>query len=96
MNTRLQVEHPITEMITGFDLVREQIRVAAGEALGYAQDTIKFRGPAMECRVNAENPDTFVPSPGRINSFHGPPAASACASTARCSTAIRSRRTMTA
>ena len=72
MNTRLQVEHPVTEMITGIDLVRDQIRVAAGEPLGYAQADISFRGNAIECRVNAENPRTFAPAPGRITDFHTP------------------------
>jgi acetyl-CoA carboxylase biotin carboxylase subunit len=72
MNTRLQVEHPVTEMITGIDLVRDQIRVAAGAPLGYAQEDIAFVGNAIECRVNAENPRTFAPSPGRITDFHTP------------------------
>ena len=72
MNTRLQVEHPITEMITGVDLVREQIRVAAGLPLSFTQKDVKFDGWAIECRVNAENPDTFVPSPGKITRFHAP------------------------
>ncbi len=72
MNTRLQVEHPVTEMITGVDLVREQIRVAAGQALGYAQADIRFHGHAIECRVNAEDPETFVPTPGRVDVFHAP------------------------
>ncbi len=72
MNTRLQVEHPITEMITGIDLVREQIRVAAGAPLGYAQSDVRLQGHAIECRVNAENPETFVPSPGRITNYHAP------------------------
>ncbi len=72
MNTRLQVEHPITEMITGVDLVREQIRVAAGLPLSFKQEDIRFDGWAIECRVNAENPDTFVPSPGKITRFHAP------------------------
>ncbi|MEM8589503.1 MAG: acetyl-CoA carboxylase biotin carboxylase subunit [Pseudomonadota bacterium] len=72
MNTRLQVEHPITEMITGIDLVREQIRVAAGAPLGYEQSDIEFNGHSIECRVNAEDPETFAPSPGRIRSFHAP------------------------
>jgi acetyl-CoA carboxylase biotin carboxylase subunit len=72
MNTRLQVEHPVTEMITGIDLVRDQIRIAAGAPLGYVQADIGFRGNAIECRVNAENPWTFVPAPGRITDFHTP------------------------
>ena len=72
MNTRLQVEHTITEMITGIDLVREQIRVATGAPLGYGQDDIRFQGFAIECRVNAENPETFVPSPGTITGYHAP------------------------
>jgi len=72
MNTRLQVEHPVTEMITGIDLVRDQIRVAAGAPLGYTQADIAFVGNAIECRVNAENPRSFAPSPGRITDFHTP------------------------
>ncbi len=72
MNTRLQVEHPVTEMITGIDLVREQIRVAAGEELGYTQDDIKFSGHSFECRINAEHPRTFAPSPGTVREFHAP------------------------
>jgi acetyl-CoA carboxylase biotin carboxylase subunit len=72
MNTRLQVEHPVTEMVTGVDLVREQIRIAAGEPLGYAQADIKFYGHAIECRVNAEDPETFMPTPGRVQAFHAP------------------------
>lgn len=70
MNTRLQVEHPVTEMITRLDLVREQIRVARGEELGYTQDDIRFHGHSMECRINAEDPVTFTPSPGKIKDFH--------------------------
>ena len=72
MNTRLQVEHPVSEMITGIDLVREQIRVATGAPLGFRQDDITFTGHAIECRVNAENPETFAPSPGRITDYHAP------------------------
>ena len=72
MNTRLQVEHPISEMISGIDLVREQIRVAAGTPLGYNQSDIRFNGHSIECRVNAEDPETFAPSPGRIGSYHAP------------------------
>ncbi|MCC0052988.1 MAG: acetyl-CoA carboxylase biotin carboxylase subunit [Rhodobiaceae bacterium] len=72
MNTRLQVEHPVTEMITGIDLVHEQIRVASGAPLSFTQEDITFLGHAIECRVNAENPVTFAPSPGRINYYHPP------------------------
>ena len=72
MNTRLQVEHPVTEMITGLDLVQEQIRVANGGTLQYAQSDIAFSGHAIECRINAENAKTFVPSPGRVDAVHFP------------------------
>ena len=72
MNTRLQVEHPVTEMITGLDLVQEQIRVASGAKLQYAQSDITFSGHAIECRINAENAKTFVPSPGRVDAVHFP------------------------
>ena len=72
MNTRLQVEHPVTEMITGIDLVREQIRVADGAPLDITQDDIVFEGWAIECRINAENPKTFAPSPGKVTEFHAP------------------------
>ena len=72
MNTRVQVEHPVTEMITGVDIVQEQIRVAAGMKLRYRQRDIAKRGHAIECRINAENPVTFVPSPGRITQYHQP------------------------
>jgi len=72
MNTRIQVEHPVTEMITGLDLVKEQIRIAAGERLAYRQEEIEFRGHSLECRINAECPDTFLPSPGKLTTFHPP------------------------
>ena len=72
MNTRVQVEHPVTEMVTGVDIVREQIRIAAGLPLSYTQDDIKVRGHALECRINAENAKTFIPSPGRVTEFHAP------------------------
>lgn len=72
MNTRLQVEHPITEAITGIDLVREQIRIAAGAPLGYGQSDVRFAGQAIECRINAEDPQTFAPCPGRIEGYHAP------------------------
>jgi acetyl-CoA carboxylase biotin carboxylase subunit len=72
MNTRLQVEHPVTEMITGLDLVREQLRVAHGGTIGFAQEDVTFSGHAIECRINAENPATFRPSPGLIKDFHVP------------------------
>lgn len=72
MNTRLQVEHPITEMVTGIDLVREQIRVASGAHLNYTQDDVHFDGCAIECRINAEDPFTFAPSPGTIKWWHAP------------------------
>ena len=72
MNTRLQVEHPVTEMITGLDLVREQIRIASGEKLNFTQADIEFQGHAVECRINAENAKTFTPSPGLISHYHAP------------------------
>jgi acetyl-CoA carboxylase biotin carboxylase subunit len=72
MNTRLQVEHPITEMITGIDIVRDMVRIAAGAPLGYTQDDIRFTGHSIECRINAEHPETFVPSPGTIGLYHAP------------------------
>jgi acetyl-CoA carboxylase biotin carboxylase subunit len=72
MNTRLQVEHPVTEMITGIDIVREQLRIAAGEKLSVTQDQVRVQGHAIECRVNAEDPKTFMPSPGLITLWHAP------------------------
>jgi acetyl-CoA carboxylase, biotin carboxylase subunit len=72
MNTRIQVEHPVTEMLTGVDLVREQIRIAAGEPLGYRQDAIEFSGHVLECRINAEDPVTFTPSAGRVTAWLPP------------------------
>jgi len=72
MNTRVQVEHPVTEMITGVDIVKEQLRIAAGEGLSYTQDDISWTGHAIECRINAEDPKTFMPSPGTITQYHAP------------------------
>ncbi|MCP1728606.1 acetyl-CoA carboxylase biotin carboxylase subunit [Natronospira proteinivora] len=72
MNTRVQVEHPVTEMVTGVDIVKEQLRIAAGEKLGYKQSDIKIQGHAVECRINAEDPRSFAPSPGRIVNWHAP------------------------
>ena len=72
MNTRLQVEHPVTEMVCGVDLVREQLRIAAGQPLGYSQADVRFSGHAIECRINAEDPVTFAASPGKVTAFHAP------------------------
>lgn len=72
MNTRLQVEHPVTEAITGIDLVREQIRIADGEPLSFTQDSVQFVGYSIECRINAEHPETFAPCPGKITNYHSP------------------------
>ena len=72
MNTRIQVEHPVTEMITGLDLIREQVRIADGEPLGYRQDAVRFSGHAIECRINAEDPVTFAPSAGRVTAWLPP------------------------
>jgi acetyl-CoA carboxylase biotin carboxylase subunit len=72
MNTRVQVEHPVTEMVTGFDIVKEQLKIAAGEVLSIKQEEVKLRGHAIECRLNAEDPRSFIPSPGLIEQFHMP------------------------
>ncbi|MFC3093972.1 acetyl-CoA carboxylase biotin carboxylase subunit [Alteromonas sediminis] len=72
MNTRIQVEHPVSEMITGVDLIKEQLRIAAGQPLSLDQSQVKIRGHAIECRINAEDPETFIPSPGNISMFHAP------------------------
>ena len=72
MNTRVQVEHPVTEMITGVDIIKEQLFIAAGEGISFKQKDIKFRGHAIECRINAEDPENFMPSPGTIISYHAP------------------------
>jgi acetyl-CoA carboxylase biotin carboxylase subunit len=72
MNTRVQVEHPVTEMVTGFDIVKEQLRIAAGETLSIKQEDVQLRGHAIECRINAEDPQSFIPSPGVIEQFHMP------------------------
>ena len=72
MNTRLQVEHPVTEMICGLDIVREMVRIAGGSPLGFTQDDVRFSGHAIECRINAEHPLTFQPSPGRVETYHAP------------------------
>ena len=72
MNTRLQVEHPVTEAVTGIDLVREQIRIAAGLPLSFSQKDVMIEGHSIECRINAENPRTFTPSPGLVTDFHAP------------------------
>ena len=72
MNTRVQVEHPVTEMVTGVDIVKEQIYIASGKGLSYEQSEVHLHGHAIECRINAEDPETFMPSPGVIESYHAP------------------------
>jgi acetyl-CoA carboxylase biotin carboxylase subunit len=72
MNTRVQVEHPVTEQVTGVDIVREQLFIASGQPLRYKQSDIQIKGHAIECRINAEDPKTFLPSPGRVKMFHAP------------------------
>ncbi len=93
MNTRIQVEHPVTEMITGVDLIKEQLRIAAGQPLSITQDEVVVRGHAVECRINAEDPNTFLPSHGKITRFHAP-AALAFAGNLISTRATRCRRTM--
>ena len=72
MNTRVQVEHPVTEMVTGVDIIREQILVCSGQPLSYKQNEIKLKGNAFECRINAEDSKTFMPSPGKVDNYHAP------------------------
>ena len=72
MNTRVQVEHPVTELVTGIDIVKTQLAIAAGERLPFAQEDIRWRGHAIECRINAEDPKSFVPSPGTVSLWHPP------------------------
>ena len=72
MNTRIQVEHPVTEMLTGIDIVREQVRISSVEPLGYKQKDVEFRGHSIECRINAEDPEHFIPSPGTVTAWHAP------------------------
>jgi acetyl-CoA carboxylase biotin carboxylase subunit len=72
MNTRVQVEHPVTEMVTGIDIVKLQLRIASGEELGIRQEDVKIKGHSMECRINAEDPETMRPSPGKVEGIHVP------------------------
>ena len=96
MNTRIQVEHPVTEMITGIDLIHEQIRVAAGMPLSVKQQDIRFTGHAIECRINAEDPETFLPSPGLIGGLASPGRSGLCASIRLSIPVTACRRTTTA
>ena len=96
MNTRVQVEHCVTEMVTGIDIVREQIKIAAGEPLGYAQEDVVLRGHAIECRINAEDASkNFAPAPGRDRAPTASPPARSCASTPAPRPATRSCRCTT-
>src|SRR3546814_10100034 len=72
MNTRVQVEHPVSEMVTGIDIVKEMLSIAAGNKLSFTQDDVVIRGHSLECRINAEDPKTFMPSPGTVKHFHAP------------------------
>ena len=94
MNTRIQVEHPVTEMVTGIDLVAEQLKIAAGQKLSIKQSDVVLTGHAIECRINAEDAETFVPSPGTITGFH-PPGVPACAWIPISTVAIACRPTTT-
>jgi acetyl-CoA carboxylase biotin carboxylase subunit len=94
MNTRVQVEHPVSEMVTGIDIVKEMLSIAAGNKLSFTQDDVVIRGHALECRINAEDPKTFMPSPGR-SSISTRQAATAFASIRTCTAVMQFRRTTT-